>query len=138
MPKRMLGVVFAACLLATGCQEKPTPASLYQGSADVSILDNRYVTSNDSAAGMLGGGSQAYLVFKLHFVNNLSSQLFPIVTHFIFTTADGTRYNGSDSGSSALIGISNNYSQMKRGEERDFTIGFKVPYQQAGIITYEY
>ena len=87
---------------------------------------------------MLGGGSQAYLVFKLHFVNDLSSQLFPIVTHFIFTTADGTRYNGSDSGSSALIGISNNYSQMKRGEERDFVIGFKVPYQQAGIITYEY
>ena len=138
MPRRMLGVIFSGFLLVTGCQEKPTPASLYQGSAEVKILDNRYVTSNDSAAGMLGGGSQSYLIFKIHFTNDLSSQLFPIVTHFVFTTADGNRYNGVDSGSSTLIGISNNYGPMKRGDERDFTIGFKVPVQQAGMITYEY
>ena len=134
----MLAIAFAAVLLAAGCQEKPSPASLYQGSKDVSILDNRFINSNDSGSGMLGGGSQAYLVFKLHFVNDLSSQLFPVVSHFVFTVGDGSRYSGVDSGSTALIGISNNYGPMKRGEERDFVVGFRLPYEQAGYVTYEY
>jgi len=134
----MAAVLLSAFLLATGCQEKPTPASLYSGSGDVKILDNRFVASNDAASGSVGGTSQAYLIFKIHFMNDLSSQLFPVISHFIFTGGDGSRYQGVDSGSTALIGISNNFSPMKRGDERDFVVAFKMPFQQVGTITYEY
>lgn len=134
----MAAVLCSAFLLATGCQEKPTPASLYSGSSDIKILDNRFVSSNDAASGSIGGTSQAYLIFKLHFVNDLSSQLFPVISHFVFTAADGSRFAGIDSGSTALIGISNNYNPMKRGDERDFVVAFKMPFQQVGTIAYEY
>jgi|HubBroStandDraft_1064217.scaffolds.fasta_scaffold79790_2 hypothetical protein len=138
MPRRISAALFALGLLTVGCQEKPTPASLYSSATDIKILDNRFVSSNDAAVGTVGGASQSYLIFKLEMTNDISSQLFPVATHFIFTGSDGSRYAGIDSGSSALIGISNDYSPMKRGDVRNFGVAFKMAFEQAGTISYEY
>jgi len=134
----MSAALFALGLLTVGCQEKPTPASLYSSASDIAILDNRFVTSNDVSVGSVGGTPQSYLIVKVQLTNDISSQLFPVVTHFVFTASDGSRYAGIDSGSSALIGISNDYSPMKRGDVRAFGVGFKMPFEQAGTISYEY
>jgi hypothetical protein len=138
MPRRISAALFALGLLTVGCQEKPTPASLYSSASDIKILDNRFVSSNDASVGTVGGASQSYLIFKVQLTNDISSQLFPVATHFVFTASDGSRYAGIDSGSSALIGISNDYSPMKRGDARSFGVAFKMTYEQAGTIAYEY
>lgn len=138
MPQRLSPVVFALALLATGCQEKPAPLNLFAGSTDVKVLDARFVGSTDAAAGGIGGTAQSYLILKVHLINDISSQLFPVASHFIFTTQDGNRYAGIDSGSSALVRISNDYSPMKREDERDFVVGFRMPVEQAGQVSYEY
>ncbi|MGA3036573.1 MAG: hypothetical protein ABSE64_03730 [Vulcanimicrobiaceae bacterium] len=138
MPRRISAALFALGLLTVGCQEKPTPASLYSSASDIKILDNRFVSSNDASVGTVGGASQSYLIFKLELDNDISSQLFPVATHFVFTASDGSRYAGIDSGSSALIGISNDYSPMKRGDVRKFGVAFKMAFEQAGTISYEY
>jgi hypothetical protein len=138
MLKRVPPVVFALGLLAAGCQEKPAPTSLFGSASDVKILSARYVSTTDSAAGTIGGTAQSYLIFRVHLTNDISEQLFVVPSHFVFTTQDGTRYAGIDSGSSALIGISNNYGPMRRGDERDFAVAFRMPIEQAGTISYEY
>ena len=98
MPRGISAALFALGLLTLGCQEKPTPASLYSSATDIKILDNRFVSSNDAAVGTVGGASQSYLIIKLELTNDISSQLFPVATHFIFTASDGSRYAGIDSG----------------------------------------
>jgi hypothetical protein len=138
MPRRLSAALFALGLLSAGCQEKPTPASLYSSASDIKILDTRFVTSNDASVGSVGTANQSYLIVKLRYTNDISSQLFPVITHFTFTASDGSRYGGIDSGSTMLIGISNDYSPMKRGDDRDFGMAFAMPYQQAGTISYEY
>lgn len=138
MLKRFPLVILALGLLAAGCQEKPAPASLFAGSSDVKVLEARYVSSNDAAVGTVGGTAQSYLIFRVHLTNDISQQLFVIPSHFVFTTQDGNRYAGIDSGSSALIGISNDYSPMSRGQSRDFVIAFRTSIEQAGTVSYEY
>jgi hypothetical protein len=138
MPQRLPSVVFSLALLATGCQEKPAPINLFSSSGDVEVLGARFVGSTDAAAGTIGGTAQSYLILKVHLINDISSQLFPVASHFIFTAQDGNRYAGIDSGSGALVGISNDYGPMKREDARDFVIAFRMPIEQAGQITYEY
>ena len=137
--KQFAVILFALGLLATGCQEKtPQGNGFIGGTQDLQVLDSRLVSTGGSGTTSVGGASQSYAIIKVHFTNSISEQLFPIITHFVLTTADGSRYTGADSGSTALIGISNNYSPMKRGESRDFTMGFSIGLLQAGQVVYEY
>lgn len=138
MRARLAPALVLVGLLAAGCQEKPAPVNLFTGTSDVRVLDARFVSSNDAAAGTLGGTERSYLIMKVHLSNDISEQLFVTPSHFVFTTQDGNRYLGIDSGSSALIGISNNYGAMKRGDERDYVVAFRIPNEQAGTISYEY
>lgn len=139
MYKRFTLILFALGLLATGCQEKAPAANAFIGGTDnLQVVDSRLVSTGGSGGAGPGSGAQSYAVIKIHFTNNFSEQLFPIPTHFVLTTADGARYNGVDSGSTALIGISNDYSPMKKGESRDFTLGFSIGLLQSGQVVYEY
>ncbi|MGH7661050.1 MAG: hypothetical protein ACRENA_09090 [Vulcanimicrobiaceae bacterium] len=138
MLRRFPLLLFVLGLLASGCQEKPAPASLFGGASDVKVLEASFVSSNDAAAGLVGGMAQSYLIFRVHLTNDISQQLFVVPSHFVFTTQDGNRYAGIDSGSSALIGISNDYSPLSRGQSRDFIVAFRMPIEQAGTISYEY
>ncbi|MGH7716586.1 MAG: hypothetical protein ACREML_11390, partial [Vulcanimicrobiaceae bacterium] len=72
MPRRISAALFALGLLTVGCQEKPTPASLYSSASDIKILDNRFVSSNDASVGTVGGASQSYLILKLQLDNDIS------------------------------------------------------------------
>ena len=138
MRARLAPALLLVGLLAAGCQEKPAPVNLFTGTSDVRVVDARFVTSNDAAAGTLGGMARSYLIMKVHLTNDISEQLYVTPSHFVFTTQDGNRYMGIDSGSSALIGISNDYGALKRGDERDFVVAFRLPIEQAGTISYEY
>jgi hypothetical protein len=139
MLKRFAVIIFALGLLGAGCQEKTPPANAFvSGTDDLKILDSRLVSTGDAAGSTVGGGTQSYAIFKIHFTNNLSEQLFPIISHFVLVTPDGARYNATDSGSTALIGISNDVSPMLKGTSRDFTIGFRIGLQPVGQIVYEY
>jgi len=141
MVKRLLVALFALGLLGSGCDDKGQglkASDFVLGSDSVQILDARMVLTTDSGANTVGGMGLNYAVVRVHFTNNLSDQLFPVVSHFVFTSVQGGRYNGVDSGSTALIGISNDYGPMKKGDSRDLTIGFRVGMPQNGQITYEY
>lgn len=138
MLKRFPLVIFALGLVVSGCQEKPAPASLFGGSSDIKVLEARYVSSNDAAVGSVGGTAQSYLIFRVHLTNDISQQLFVVPSHFVFTAQDGNRYAGIDSGSSALVGISNDYSPLTKGQGRDFIVAFRTPIEQAGTVSYEY
>ena len=132
--------MFAVVLLGSGCQEKnpESPTPLVDGAPNLKVLDVRYVSSLGAAGGTAGGFAQNYGIVRVHFTNDLSDQLFPIISHFVYATIDGYRIPAADSGSSALVGISNDYSAMKRGDSRDFTLGFRLTNPQPGQIVYEY
>ena len=138
MWKRLSITLIALAVLTAGCQEKPaTPGSFIQGSDNIKILDSRVISLGEAAGGQFGGSGTSYAVIKMLLTNGFTDQLNPRAAGFVLTTSDGFRYQGVDSGSAALIGISNNYSPMKRDEAREFTIGFRVPVTSTGTLGYE-
>jgi hypothetical protein len=52
--------------------------------------------------------------------------------------ANNNRFQGKDSGSSVFTGVSNSTMPLKKGEKREYTIGFRTSDQNvSGQILYE-
>lgn len=138
MWKRLSIALVTLAVLTAGCQEKPAaPGSFIQGSSYVKVLDARLISLGEASGGQFGGTGTSYAIVKMLLTNGFTDQLIPRAAGFILTTSDGYRYAGVDSGSAALIGISNDYSPLKRDDSREFTIGFRVPLTSTGTLGYE-
>lgn len=138
MWKRLSISLIALAVLTAGCQEKPAaPGSFAQGSVYIKVLDAHFISMGDAAGGQIGGAGTSYAVIKMLLTNGFSDLLTPSAKSFVLTTSDGSRYFGVDSGSASLVGISNNYSPMKRDDSREFTIGFRIPVTSTGTLGYE-
>ncbi|MBV8222654.1 MAG: hypothetical protein JO293_04790 [Candidatus Eremiobacteraeota bacterium] len=135
---RALPLVFLAAVFA-GCQEKQPGVNQYVlGTPDLKVVDSRFVSFPEAAGSTVGGSQQGYALVKVSFTNHITDQLFPQVNHFVLTFIDGSRFTAVDSGSSAFVGVSNDWSAMKRDETRDFTIGFRISaLAYGGQVAYE-
>ena len=119
------------------CSRRPSAAdALVADTQDVHILDVRRVDTRDTVAGLASRGA-AYLIVSLRFTNDTGADIAPRIDHFVFTASNGGRYFGLDSGSTALVGISNDRGIVKMNASREYTVGFRTDTVLGGTIAYE-
>jgi hypothetical protein len=126
MWKRTL-LVLALAFAVSVCRTSALAAPALTGIGDVRILIVRLMP-----------GIQTYAVATVELTNEGSRDFTPDVSRFFLTASNNERYQGTDSGSSALIGVSNAHRMLKRGDKRDYTVGFRIPDPViTGTISYE-
>jgi hypothetical protein len=81
-------------------------------------------------------GDTLYVV-TFTFTNNQGRELSPLLNHFIFEDEQKVRHAGLEGGSYLLAGINNDFSLMKKGDSRDFTVGFSVYQSTTGTLFYD-
>jgi hypothetical protein len=122
-------LVLALALAVGACRATAlaAPAPALTGTGDVRVLIVR-----------LTPGIQTYVVATVELTNDTPRDFTPDVSRFFLTTANNERYQGTDSGSSALIGVSNVHRTLKQGDKRAYTVGFRTPDPVImGTISYE-
>ena len=122
--------------LAAGTCEAPAASSI-AGAGDVNVLAVRFVPSTDAGPG-LASGSRTFVLTQVELTNDTAHDYTPDVSRFFLTSAQGERYQGTDSGSSVFVGVSNSRRTLKQGDKRLYTVGFRSTDPGiAGTISYE-
>jgi hypothetical protein len=136
MWKRTLFVL--ALALAVGICRAPAPAApAIGGTADVRVLDVRFVPAGEAGPGLAAGGP-TYVLATVELTNDTVHDFTPDVGRFFLTAARNERYQGTEGGSSALAGVSNSHRMLKQGDKRDYTVGFRTADPVVtGTISYE-
>ena len=112
-------------------------SSSIAGIGDVRVLDVRRVPSGDAPAGP-SGNAVTYVLATVALTNSSNADFTPSIARFVLTDAHSTRYQGTDSGSSVFVGVSNSQRMLKKGEQRDYTVGFRTPDPLVtGTVSYE-
>jgi hypothetical protein len=120
-------LVLALALAVGACRATALAAPAVAGIGDVRVLIVR-----------LTPGIQTYVVATVELTNDTSRDFTPDVSRFFLTATSNERYQGTGSGSSALIGVSNAHRMLKQGDKRDYTVGFRIPDAViTGTISYE-
>ena len=120
-------LVLALALAVGACRATALAAPALTGTGDVRVLLVR-----------LTPGSQTYVVATVELINDTSRDFTPDVSRFFLTDAGNERYQGTDSGSSALIGLANAHRTLKQGDKRDYTVGFRISDPViTGTVSYE-
>lgn len=137
MIKRVAAALLLVFALAACKDDAPVATKYFRGSGSVSVVDARIVPTGD-ANPSLGGGTLTYYIFKLNYKNNERADFTPDVHRFFLTLPDGSRLQGTDNGSSALVGISNSIVPLKVGDTREYTVAFRGSAPNlTGAISYE-
>jgi hypothetical protein len=124
--------------LAVGaCKAPALGAAPIVGIGDVRVSTIRFVPSTDAGPGLAAGGL-TYVLAKVELTNDTPRDFTPDVRRFFLTGAQSRRYQGIDSGASVFVGVSNSHRMLKRGDTRDYTVGFRTPDPViTGTISYE-
>jgi len=133
--RALLAVVLA---LAAGAFGSPVGAApSLAGIGDVRVIAVRRIPASDAGAG-LAAGSLTYVLANVELTNDTGRDFTPEVSRFFLTGAQNQRYQGTDSGSSAFVGVSNSHRLLKQGDTRRYTVGFRSTDPViAGTISYE-
>lgn len=136
MSKRVV-TAFALALAIGACEAVALAESAIAGVGDVRVLATRVVPGTESGPG-LNGGTITYLIATVELTNSTIHDATPSIARFILTASRGVRYAGTDSGASALVGVSNSHTMLKHGETRTYTVGFRTTDPVvAGTVSYE-
>jgi hypothetical protein len=131
-------LVLALSLVA--CKEndaQPLGVQPVSGIGNVKVVEAHIVLTGDSSA-QTGAGTLRYLVARVELTNDLGFDLTPDVSHFYLIDSSNNRYQGKDSGSSVFTGVSNSTMPLKKGEKREYTVGFRTTDPNVtGQILYE-
>ena len=140
MWKRTLLVLVLA--LAVGvCRAPALAASSIAGIGDVRVLGVRFVPSTDNGPG-LSSGSLTYVIARVELTNDTPHDFTPDISRFFLTASltagRNQRYQGIDTGATALVGVSNARRPLKQGDKRLYTVGFRTSDPViAGTVSYE-
>ena len=105
------------------------------------VLGVRFVPSNDGGPGLSSVGA-TYVVAQVDLTNDTPRDFTPDVSRFFLTAAltagRNRRYQGIETGATALVGVSNSHRMLKAGDKRRYTVGFRTSDPViAGTISYE-
>jgi hypothetical protein len=131
---RRLFVFLGSAALLSGCKEPQSEgANQFVRAGDSVVIKSVrvYNTGQNSVQGDL-----VYVV-NLTYTNSLGLELTPRINHFILEDEQKVRHAALEGGSYLLAGITNDLSTMKRGESRDFTVGFNVYQNTTGTLFYD-
>jgi hypothetical protein len=132
-----LGALGVAALLS-GCKEPQAEASgntnqFVRGSDNLVVKTVKVYGATQNSV----QGDTLYVV-TFTFTNTNQGETFsPQIVHFVFEDEQKVRHAGLDGGSYLLAGINNDLSPMKKGESRDFTVGFSVYQNTTGTLFYD-
>lgn len=135
---RTLLLSFCACLAVAGLVACKEPAATNGGDTirpaqDIVIANvARYQPSDTSAE-----AGAVYLICTFRYTNTLGREFVPRIEKFTLEDASHRRFGGEESGSAALVGISNDRNPLGANESRRYTAGFRVPQNFAGIMYYD-
>jgi hypothetical protein len=133
--RTLLAIVLALAAGAFGSPATATPS--IAGAGDVRVIVVRFIPGSDTGPG-LAAGSVTYVLAHVELTNDTTRDFTPDVSRFFLTAAQNQRYQGTDSGSSAFVGVSNSHRILKQGEGRRYTVGFRsTDPVTAGTISYE-
>jgi hypothetical protein len=136
MWKRTL-LVPALALALGACEAPALAASPIAGIGDVRVLNVRFVPSTETGSG-LAATSLTYVVATVELTNDTPRDFTPQVSRFFLTAPRNQRYQGIDTGSTALAGVSNAHRTLKSGDKRTYTVGFRSSDPVVtGTISYE-
>jgi hypothetical protein len=80
----------------------------------------------------------SYILATVELTNGSTHDFIPAISRFFLTTTGNSRFQGTDSGSTAFIGVANSRKVLKAGETRTYTVGFAVADPVvAGTVSYE-
>jgi hypothetical protein len=137
-----LGLV--SCLAMAGCKDPSqtnTPTAngqsvntLVRPASDVVIKSVKEYSANSAIAGNNG---YEYYVVKFTYTNDLGYAFTPLIHHFVLEDVDNRKFQGQDSGDTALVGITNYFDVLKPGDSHDYTVGFLVPQNTYGTLLYD-
>lgn len=134
---RSLALLVLLALPLAGCKEPQEPsgasAALVRSGTDITIKAVRTSATGDN----VGSGSDEFYLVTFTFKNDLGYALTPRIDHFVLEDAERRRFLGADSGSPALVGISNAVAQLQPGDAHDYTVGFRVPQNTTGTLYYD-
>jgi hypothetical protein len=126
-----------ALALAVGACSAPALAAAIGGVGDVSVLSTRIVPVAAGGPGFPANGGK-YVLAKVALRNGSTRDFIPAISRFFLTSDQGERFQGTDSGSSVFVGVSNSHRLLKAGDTRDYTVGFRTPDPIVnGTISYE-
>lgn len=142
-PSGVKGLFFAqaaALLIGLGCAHPAgaggfadSTLGLIRPGADIVIKSIAIRTPADAVAGT----NDVYYVVRFNFTNHLGNTLAPRIDHFAIEDDQKRRFLGAESGSPALVGISNYSGQLKVGDSHEYTVGFRVPLSTQGTLFYD-
>ena len=137
--KRLTFVALGAAAALAGCKEPNGPAvdpavGGIRAGTDIVIHGLRERSANDD---MTTSSTDIYYIVDFQFTNDLGYALAPRIDHFVISDRQQRRYIGLDTGSSALVGISNYEGILQRDEKHDYTVGFRVPLDTQGQLVYD-
>ena len=136
MWKRTL-LALALALAVGACRAPALAAPSIAGAGDVRVVAVRFVPSTDAGPGLAAGGL-TYVLARVELTNDTPRDFTPDVSRFFLTGAQNQRYQGTDSGSSVFVGVSNSHRMLKQGDKRLNTVGFRSTDPViAGTISYE-
>jgi hypothetical protein len=131
--RTLLALVLA---FAAGTNQASAAPSI-AGTGDVNVVAARFVPVGDSGPG-LAAGSVTYVIARLELTNATAHDFTPDVSRFFLTGTRSDRYQGTDSGSSVFVGVSNSHRMLKQGDKRLYTVGFRSTDPViAGTVSYE-
>ena len=138
--KRLAFALFACAVLAAAAGQSPAAARktavFVAGSTNVEIHSTKFFPT---MSGNVSGATedQYYIVCKLTFTNDLGFDTAPQPRNFVLQTPDGAVFVGTDTGDSALVGISNYGGTVPKDQKQDYTIAFRVPANATGTVYYQ-
>lgn len=136
MWKRTL-LVPALALALVACGAPALAAPPIAGIGDVRVLTVRFVPSTETGSG-LASTSLTYVVATVELTNDTPRDFTPEISRFFLTAPRNQRYQGIDTGSTALAGVSNAHRTLKAGDKRTYTVGFRSSDPVVtGTISYE-
>jgi hypothetical protein len=136
MWKRMLLVPWLALALGA-CEAPALAAPPIAGIGNVRVLAVRFVPSTETGSS-LAATSLTYVVATVELTNDTPSDFTPQISRFFLTAPRNQRYQGIDTGSSALVGVSNAHRVLRAGDKRAYTVGFRSSDPVVtGTISYE-
>ncbi|HTD36457.1 MAG TPA: hypothetical protein VK669_02990, partial [Candidatus Limnocylindrales bacterium] len=84
------------------------------------------------------GGTTGWVLAHIVYTNTTDVAFIPDIAHFFMMDPTGQRYQAHDQGSMVFTGVSNVMTPLKKGEKREYTIGFRTNDPNvAGTIFYE-
>jgi len=137
---RSLALFVLLLLPLVACKEPQEPqepagpsAGLIHSGTDIAIKAVRTSATGDN----VGSGSDQFYLVTFTFKNDVGYALTPRIDHFVLEDTERRRFLGADSGSPALVGISNTVALLQPGDAHDYTVGFRVPQNTTGTLYYD-